>query len=56
MRPGSNSVEDHPQLTHNGHPVDGALVGAGLLWPPYSRGDCITLLKTSNLERCESTT
>ncbi len=56
MRSGSNSVEDHPQLTHNGHPVDGALVGAGLLWPPYSRGDCITLLKTSNLERCESTT
>jgi len=29
MRPGSNSVEDHPQLTHNRHPVDGALVGAG---------------------------
>jgi len=29
MRPGSNSVEDHPQLTRNGHPVDGALVGAG---------------------------
>jgi len=30
MRPGSsNSVEDHPQLTHNGHPVDGALVGFG---------------------------
>jgi hypothetical protein len=56
MRPRSNSVEDHPQLSHNGHPVDGALVGAGLLWPPYSHGDCITLLKTSNLERCESTT
>jgi len=31
MRPGSNSVEDHPQLSHNGHPVDGAPVGAGLL-------------------------
>ncbi len=46
MRPGSNSVEDHPQLSHNGHPVDGALVGAGLLWPPYSHGDCITLSKT----------
>jgi len=26
MRPGKNSVEDHPQLTHNGHPVIGALV------------------------------
>jgi hypothetical protein len=24
----------HPQLSHNGHPVDdGALVGAGSLWP-----------------------
>jgi len=29
MKPGSNSVEDHPQLSHNIHPVDGALVGAG---------------------------
>jgi hypothetical protein len=29
MKPGSNSVEDHPQLSHNRHPVDGALVGAG---------------------------
>ncbi len=26
-----NSVEDHPQLSHNRHPVDGALVGAGSL-------------------------
>ncbi len=33
MKPGSNSVEDHPQLRHNRHPVDGALVGAGSLWP-----------------------
>jgi hypothetical protein len=29
MRPGSNSVKDHPQLSHNGHPVDGALVYCG---------------------------
>jgi hypothetical protein len=29
MKPGSNSVEDHPQPSHNIHPVDGALVGAG---------------------------
>jgi hypothetical protein len=56
MRSGSNSVKDHPQLSHNGHLVDGALVGAGLLWSLYSHGDCITLLKISNLERCESTT
>jgi hypothetical protein len=33
MKPGSNSVEDHPQLSHNGHPVDGALVGACSMWP-----------------------
>jgi hypothetical protein len=33
MKPGSNLVEDHPQLSHNGHPVDGALVGAGSQWP-----------------------
>ncbi len=32
MKPGSNSVEDHPQHSHNGHPVDGALVSAGSLW------------------------
>jgi hypothetical protein len=36
MKPGSNNaVEDHPQLNHNGHPVDGALVGAGSLWPHF---------------------
>jgi hypothetical protein len=29
----TNSVEVHPQLTCMGHPVDGALVGAGSLWP-----------------------
>jgi hypothetical protein len=34
MKPGSNSVEDHPQLSHNRHPVDDALVGAGSLGPP----------------------
>jgi hypothetical protein len=28
MKPGSNSVDVHPQLSQNGHPVDGALVGA----------------------------
>jgi len=31
-----NSVEVHPQVSHKGHPVDGALVGAGLLWPSVS--------------------
>ncbi len=33
MKPNINSVEVHPQLTYNGHPVDGALVGASSLWP-----------------------
>jgi hypothetical protein len=28
-----NSVKVHPQLSNNGHPVDGALGGAGSLWP-----------------------
>jgi hypothetical protein len=28
-----NSVDEvHPQLSHNGHPVDDELVGAGSLW------------------------
>jgi hypothetical protein len=35
MKPGSNSVEDHPQLSHNRHPVDSALVGACLLSPNF---------------------
>jgi hypothetical protein len=35
MKLGSNSLEDHPQLSHNRHPVDGALVGAGWLWPCF---------------------
>ncbi len=41
MKPGSNSVEDHPQLSHNRHPVDGALVfgtcGRSLAEKLYSR-------------------
>ncbi len=32
MKPDINSGEDHPQLGHIRHPVDGALVGAGSLW------------------------
>ncbi len=33
MKPKFNSVEVHPELSNNGHPVDGALMGAGSLWP-----------------------
>jgi len=29
VKPPINSVEVHPQLSNSGHPVDGALVGAG---------------------------
>jgi hypothetical protein len=28
MKPNINSVEVHPQLSHNLHPVEGGLVGA----------------------------
>jgi hypothetical protein len=31
VKPNINSVEVHPQLSSNGHPVDGVLVGAGSL-------------------------
>jgi hypothetical protein len=32
VEPNINLVEVHPELSNNGHPVDGALVGAGSLW------------------------
>ncbi len=32
MKPNINSVEVHPQLSNNEHPVDVALVGASSLW------------------------
>ncbi len=28
-----NSVEVHPKVSNNGHPMDGALVDDGLVWP-----------------------
>jgi len=31
VKPNINSVEVHPELSNNGYPVDGALVGAGSL-------------------------
>jgi hypothetical protein len=33
VKPNINSVEVHPQLSSNGHPVDGAMVGASSPWP-----------------------
>ncbi len=36
VKPNINSAEVHPQLSNNGHPVDGVLVvGAGSLWPVW---------------------
>jgi len=29
VKPNVNSVEVHPQVSNNRHPMDGALVGAG---------------------------
>jgi len=33
VKPDIDSVQVHPQLSHEGHPVDGALAGAGPVWP-----------------------
>jgi hypothetical protein len=33
VKPNINSVEVHPQLSNNGYPVDGVVVGAGSEWP-----------------------
>ncbi len=37
MKPKFNSAKVHPQLGAYGHPVDGALVGAGSLWSCIGR-------------------
>ncbi len=34
VKPNINADEVHPQLSNNRHPMDGALVSAGSLWPP----------------------
>ncbi len=33
VEPNINSVEIHPQLSNDEHPVDDILAGAGSLWP-----------------------
>ncbi len=38
MKPNINSVEVHPQLSNNRHPVDGVLVGTGSLLPYDGQG------------------
>jgi hypothetical protein len=46
-----NSVEVHPQLSNNSHPVDGALVGSGSLWPSTTR--CIVMKEALERESSE---
>jgi hypothetical protein len=36
LKPNINSVEVHPQLSNNEHPVDDVLVGADSLWPLWA--------------------
>jgi hypothetical protein len=38
VKPNINSVEVHPELSNNRHPVDGGLVGAGALCGPSTQG------------------
>jgi hypothetical protein len=49
MKPNINSVEVHPQLSPNGHPVDDVLVSAGLLcgWPGFQVED-----DPENVKKC----
>jgi hypothetical protein len=44
VKPNINSVEVHPQLNNNGHPVDNTLVCAGSLWPSHAG---------NGLEKCQ---
>jgi hypothetical protein len=37
VKPYTNSVEVHPQLNNNRHPMDDLLVGVGSLWPMKCR-------------------
>jgi hypothetical protein len=39
VKPNINSVEIHPQLNNNGHPMDGALVGGLVHCGQYYRTD-----------------
>jgi hypothetical protein len=41
MKPNINSVEVHPQLSNNGHPVDGVLVCAGSLCLWFGSRACV---------------
>jgi hypothetical protein len=36
VKPDINLIEIHPQLSHNKHSVDDAVMSAGSLWPDVS--------------------
>jgi hypothetical protein len=49
VKPNMNSVEVHPQLSNNRLPGDGALVGAGSLWPFQTACDeCLSQTELGN--------
>jgi hypothetical protein len=62
VKPNINSVEVHPHLSNNSHPVDGVMVGAGSLWPLlwayffgiilWSLGDILSIGGQSPLKTC----
>jgi hypothetical protein len=55
VKPNINSVEVHPQLNNNRHPVDGVLVGAGSMWPTqHCLGPPQSLLQTKSLQKKSS--
>jgi hypothetical protein len=50
VEPNSNPIEVHPQLSNNGHPVDGALVGPGSPLGSKTRSSSKTRTEHLNLE------
>jgi hypothetical protein len=44
VKPDNNSIEVHPPLRCMGHPVDGAMVGAGALWPVPDRQAAVSIV------------
>ncbi len=43
MKPNINSIEIHPQLSHNKHLVDSMLVGDDSFWPNIRPCNCLLL-------------
>jgi len=45
VKPDNNSIEVYPPLRYMGHPVDGAMVGAGALWPVPDRQAAVSIVE-----------